>query len=49
MHKAGDDFTTQVGWGQRDDQRSLATTETHVVPLIPHERLAGVHTRERRR
>ena len=42
MHKAADDFTTQVGRGQRGSQRSLETAETHVVRLIP---LPGIFAR----
>ena len=30
MQKAGDDFTPQVGRGQRGDQRLPETVETHV-------------------
>ena len=34
MRKAGDDFTSQVGRGQRGDQRLPETAETHVDRLI---------------
>ena len=34
MQKAGDDFTPQVGRGQRGDQRLPGTAETHVGRLI---------------
>ena len=34
MQKAGDDFTPQVGRGQRGDQRLPETAETHVGRLI---------------
>jgi hypothetical protein len=34
MQKAGDDFTPEVGRGQRGDQRLPETAETHVGRLI---------------
>ena len=42
MQKAGDDFTPQVGRGQRGDQRLPETAETHVGRLITQRRLASV-------
>jgi hypothetical protein len=45
MQKAGDDFTPQVGRGQRSDQRLLETAEMHVGRLITQRRLRAALSR----